>query len=728
MELHPGTIVAERYEVLGPLGRGGMGEVYTARNLRTERRVALKLLRADAKFRADAIERFRREARAAGMISSEFVTQVFDIEDDPDWGIVIVFELLEGESLLERLRRTGPMTPATLHPVIAQILHGLTAAHAAGVIHRDLKPSNIFLERRADGSSRVKILDFGISKLPKGMTKNTLTEPGQSLGSFMFMPPEQIHSAGRVDARADLYAVGTLAFQALTGHLPFDSTNVVELVRLKSSTNPRSLAQVLGRPTPPDLEAWIAHALARDVNARFQSANDAALAWAQLGPPGASLTPPPALAPEAAQAPAPSSRVDPGSPHSRPPPLPQRTSSPALPPQGLPAAAPWASSAEGPPSPATHLYTAPSPGQAPGHHHDGHAAPAPFGGAGAPMQGHYGPPPAHLGAAQAPGFGTTQVQGHHAPAQGAYGPPPLGSAGPPPFGASTTPLPPGVNAGVAPYFPNASPAPFNPNVTPPPFSNPNAGPPPFNPNAGPAPFNPNASPPPFSHPNASPPPFNNPNASPPPFNNPNASPPPFNPNASPAPFYANAGPAPFNPNASPPPFNPNASPPPFNPNAGPPPFNPKATPPPFSSNASPPPFFSNAPQAPYGASPSNPPPFGAGGASPSNPPPFGAGPPAFGAQPGGAVGPTPPPLPGSFSAPPAQAPSGPAPYALSPGLAPPSAPAPWAAAPYVAPYGGASIPSRRLTRSTPLWAYGLVFVLVIVAFIVLLAVVYVRFV
>jgi eukaryotic-like serine/threonine-protein kinase len=356
VELHPGTIVAERYEVLGPLGRGGMGELYTARNLRTERRVALKLLRADAKFRADAIERFRREARAAGMISSEYVTQVFDVEDDPNWGIAIVFELLEGESLLERLRRTGPMTPAALHPYVTQILHGLVAAHAAGVIHRDLKPSNVYLERRPDGSSRIKILDFGISKLPKGMTKNTLTEPGQSLGSFMFMPPEQIHGAGRVDARADIYAVGTLAFQALTGHLPFDSTNIVELVRLKSSTNPRSLAEVLGRPTAPELEAWLARALARDVNARFQSAQEAAHAWAQLAPQPAGASP--AMAAEA-QASADAA----GLPHSRPPPLPPRTSSsPSQNPPGLPSAAPWGQTGANPVvAPANHYQTGANP-------------------------------------------------------------------------------------------------------------------------------------------------------------------------------------------------------------------------------------------------------------------------------------------------------------------------------------------------------------------------------
>jgi serine/threonine protein kinase len=259
-----------------------MGELFTARNVRTERRIALKMLRPDAKHRTDAIERFRREARAAGMISSDHVTQVLDVEDDPEHGIAIAFELLEGESLLDRLRRTGPMTLETLHPIIQQILRGLADAHAVGIIHRDLKPSNIFIERRGDGSNRVKILDFGISKLPKTIAKITLTEPGQSLGSFMFMPPEQIQRAANVDLRADIYALGTLAFQAMTGQLPFSSNNIADLVRLKGTQAPRSLGEAAKKQFPPLLEAWVAKALATQREHRFQSAEEAQAAWSQV--------------------------------------------------------------------------------------------------------------------------------------------------------------------------------------------------------------------------------------------------------------------------------------------------------------------------------------------------------------------------------------------------------------------------------------------------------------
>jgi serine/threonine-protein kinase len=273
-----------------------MGELFRARNTRTERKIALKLLRPDAKARGDAIERFRREAKAAGMINSDHVTQVLDIQDDPVHGIAIVFELLEGENLLDYLRRTGVMSLEAIHPMVEQILRGLQDAHAVGIIHRDLKPSNVFLEKRPDGGTRIKILDFGISKLPKTMAKNTLTEPGQALGSFMFMPPEQIQRAAGVDQRADVYAVGTLVFQAMTGHLPYSARSMIELVQLKTSSEPRTLQQVSNRPFPPQLQAWIDRCLKRNPGERFQNAAEAAAAWRALAAAPPSSYPSPYIA------------------------------------------------------------------------------------------------------------------------------------------------------------------------------------------------------------------------------------------------------------------------------------------------------------------------------------------------------------------------------------------------------------------------------------------------
>jgi hypothetical protein len=236
LDLEPGTVVANRYRISRAIGRGGMGEVFAAENIRTGRPVAVKLLRADSKSKASAVERFRREARAAGSINSDHVTQVLDVEDDAEHGIVIVFELLEGESLIDRLKRTGPIPFDELHPIIEEVWVGLSDAHKVGIIHRDLKPSNVFLERRPDGHVRVKILDFGISKLPKEMGGETLTEMGQSLGTFSFMPPEQIGRAKTVDHRADIYATTTMIYQSLTGQLPYIARNILVMVEMKSKT------------------------------------------------------------------------------------------------------------------------------------------------------------------------------------------------------------------------------------------------------------------------------------------------------------------------------------------------------------------------------------------------------------------------------------------------------------------------------------------------------------
>jgi serine/threonine protein kinase len=282
LDIEAGTVLATRYRVQKPLGRGGMGEVFAAENVRTGRVVAVKVLRADAKQKSSAVARFKREARAAGAIHSDSVTQVLDVEEDDEHGILIVFEMLEGESLIERLKRAGPMSFDELFPLVEQIWMGLVDAHKAGVIHRDLKPSNVFLERRPDGGVRVKLLDFGISKLPREVGGETLTEMGQSLGTFSFMPPEQIGKAKTVDHRADIYAVATLIYQALSGQLPYAARNILQMVELKTKNEPRKLGEVLDQPVDPALERFLAKALARDPENRQETAAEALESWREL--------------------------------------------------------------------------------------------------------------------------------------------------------------------------------------------------------------------------------------------------------------------------------------------------------------------------------------------------------------------------------------------------------------------------------------------------------------
>jgi serine/threonine-protein kinase len=286
LAIERGTVVAKRYQVHEQLGKGGMGEVFSAENTRTGRMVAIKVLRAESKMKQSAIERFRREARAAGSISSDFVTQVLDVEDDPEHGIVLVFELLEGESLVDRLKRTGPISFVELWGIVEAVWMGLADAHAVGVVHRDLKPSNVFIEMRRSGR-RVKILDFGISKLPKTISTESLTQVGQSLGTFSFMPPEQIGKAKSVDHRADIYACATLIYQALSGKLPYKAKNVVAMMELKNKSEPRTLGEVMNEPVSLALEAFIARGLARDPNQRYQTAIEALEGWRALRPPGA---------------------------------------------------------------------------------------------------------------------------------------------------------------------------------------------------------------------------------------------------------------------------------------------------------------------------------------------------------------------------------------------------------------------------------------------------------
>jgi serine/threonine-protein kinase len=286
LDLDPGTVVANRYRIQRPLGRGGMGEVFAAENVRTGRPVAIKLLRQDTKGKSTAVARFRQEARAAGSINSDHVTQVLDVEEDPEHGVVLVFELLEGESLIDRLKRTGPVPFDELWPIIEQVWMGLADAHRVGIIHRDLKPSNVFLERRPDGTTRVKILDFGISKVPKEVGGETLTEMGQSLGTFSFMPPEQIGKAKTVDHRADIYACATLIYQSLTGQLPYAARNILIMVEMKTKTDARKLADAMHGPFNPGLEAFVQRGLARDPAQRFQTSLDALTAWRELRPEG----------------------------------------------------------------------------------------------------------------------------------------------------------------------------------------------------------------------------------------------------------------------------------------------------------------------------------------------------------------------------------------------------------------------------------------------------------
>jgi len=278
----PGTRLQDAYEITAGIGQGGMGGVFAARRLSDGLRVAIKLLRPETRFLPDASERLRREAIAASRIRSQHVARVIEVLDDPAHGTAVVFEYLEGETLEERMKRVGKMTLSECAPVVGQILVGLAEAHDERIIHRDLKPGNIFLEHRTQGATSVKLLDFGIVKLPTQEGFEALTQRWQSLGTFSYMPPEQIKTPSKVDHRADLYACGAVIFRMLTGQPPHRARSVGDLILQKRSQPARKLNAVLPAQTAPfpvRVEEFVDKLLAMEPDLRYQSARQALEAW-----------------------------------------------------------------------------------------------------------------------------------------------------------------------------------------------------------------------------------------------------------------------------------------------------------------------------------------------------------------------------------------------------------------------------------------------------------------
>jgi serine/threonine-protein kinase len=268
-----GATVGGKYRVERLLGRGGMGAVFAAQNTAIGKRVALKFLSAEAARDRDATRRFQREARAASLVESEHIVQVFDAGATDDGVPFLVMEQLTGEDLRARLAREPLLPLATAAEIASQVLRALVRAHAAGIVHRDLKPDNVFLSTRDDGSLLVKIVDFGISKLDRGTLGERLTRRGSVLGSAYYMAPEQAQASDSVDRRSDLYGVGALLFEMLAGRPPhLGPTLESVLVAICTHTAPdvRSL-----RPeVPAELARAIARALEREPDARFASAQD----------------------------------------------------------------------------------------------------------------------------------------------------------------------------------------------------------------------------------------------------------------------------------------------------------------------------------------------------------------------------------------------------------------------------------------------------------------------
>lgn len=218
-----GKTIGGKYQLTRVLGGGGMGVVYEARNTRFGKRVALKLVDPEADDRAELVERLVREAKAAARIESDGLVQVLDVCDDEQFGTFIVMEYLLGEGLDARVAR-GPLDVPTAMWVAHRAARVLARAHAAGIVHRDLKPANIFLITREDGTMNVKILDFGLAKT-SGPGTLRLTRQGAVLGTPQYMSPEQARGVDDLDARTDLWALGCILYECLSGKPAYPELN-----------------------------------------------------------------------------------------------------------------------------------------------------------------------------------------------------------------------------------------------------------------------------------------------------------------------------------------------------------------------------------------------------------------------------------------------------------------------------------------------------------------------
>jgi eukaryotic-like serine/threonine-protein kinase len=272
--LSPGTVLAGRYRVEGSLGQGGMGAVYLVRHVRTEERLALKLIHASIAGNPDLVERFRREARAPAQIDSDHVVRVLDADVAPEIGGApfLVMEFLRGQDLEHLVKERGPQSPTDVVSFLGQAARALDKAHRLGIIHRDLKPENLFLAERDDGSVCVKVLDFGIAKLAGEVGAETAT--GSMLGTPLYMAPEQAQGTrGLVGPQTDVWALGLIAFKLLTGQIywRFESgPDLILKIVAMPMVSPSALAPWLG----PHFDAWFLRCCARPVGQRFGSAGE----------------------------------------------------------------------------------------------------------------------------------------------------------------------------------------------------------------------------------------------------------------------------------------------------------------------------------------------------------------------------------------------------------------------------------------------------------------------
>jgi serine/threonine-protein kinase len=273
LDLLVGSTVAGKYHIDRLIGRGGMGAVFQATNAAIGKRVALKFLGAETSKDIDAATRFQREAEAASLAESPHIVQIFDSGRSERGLPFLVMELLTGEDLRARLRQEGRLAPEAAARIALQVLKALRQAHDKGIVHRDLKPDNVFLCRRDDEPAFIKIVDFGISKLQQRPGVDTLTHKGAVLGTAFYMSPEQAQSFPDIDGRTDLFSLGAILYEMLTGEPPH-SAPTYEAVLIAICTRDAEDVRKKAPEVPEKLARVIARALRRDREERYQTAQE----------------------------------------------------------------------------------------------------------------------------------------------------------------------------------------------------------------------------------------------------------------------------------------------------------------------------------------------------------------------------------------------------------------------------------------------------------------------
>jgi serine/threonine-protein kinase len=271
-----GEVIGGKYKIERLIGKGAMGAVFAARHELLQKQVAIKLMTEEHASTPQAVTRFFNEARAAAGIEGEHVARVLDVGQLEDGAPFMAIELLEGADLSQVLEKRGPLPVLEVVDWILQALEALAEAHSLGIVHRDLKPANLFLARRRDGTSLVKVLDFGISKQPPATPAvPSITATRALLGSPMYMAPEQLRSARAVDARADIWAIGVVLYELIAGRLPFQAENVAELFVAVLEHTPLPL-QTLRADVPDGLQEVVMRCLSKETAERYENVADLA--------------------------------------------------------------------------------------------------------------------------------------------------------------------------------------------------------------------------------------------------------------------------------------------------------------------------------------------------------------------------------------------------------------------------------------------------------------------